>query len=143
MAGRAWGQIQQDVGRHGAGVDRVDPTLVAQNLSIGVRKAGELVGVDIGVVAGVGVAEEGQSPRVEAAGVAGGRIGHRQGPGPLAGLAPELHAVQGELDVVLAGATIAGLVDQHARRTVRRGQRDNQLADVGMRQVEQNLDVID
>ncbi len=59
-----------------------------------------------------------------------------------------MRARQGEIDIVLAGTVRiatrdAGSIDQNAFRTVRRGQRDYQVADPGVREVEHDFDMFD
>ena len=139
-AGGASVQVDRAVRGDGGGVEGVEPAAVGQGVAARAGELGVFVGIIINVVPCQRVAIEPQRPIIQGALVQTPFVGDRKGPRPVTRLAPMVGAAEGEVDVVLAGP---GLIGEDAFGAVRRGQGDDKVADVGMREVQVHLDLID
>ena len=146
-------QIEGDVGGDDRGIDGVVTGIVSDHqpavLARG-NEIGELVGQHGQRVVGRRVAMDAELPVTQHAGVAGAGIGDGQCPGAGRQLAAELHAGEAEIEVVLRGADV-GIVAGHLARpvdeggdgAVGRGEGDDQIADMGMGQVDRERHMAD
>ena len=149
----AFSEIDRHGGMDGRGIDGIDASGVAQGSSRCVcvtREAVVVDRVDIGVVVGQRCAVKSQGPAVQCADITGSPVPDHEAPIADSGLAPVVGRTEGPVDVVFRSSDAVGIqrvlfrpVKEDAARSIGRDEPYFQIADVGVTDVDVDLDMLD